>query len=57
MHPVQDEAFRSTVSDELADILIYLVRLADLIGIDRTACGVQRLVETLKQRKLVNPGR
>jgi len=29
-----DEANRKNASDELADILIYLVRLADVLGID-----------------------
>ncbi|GAB2638838.1 nucleotide pyrophosphohydrolase [Kribbella swartbergensis] len=31
---VRDEPLRSRVSDELADVLIYLVRLADVLEID-----------------------
>ncbi len=41
---LSDEEFRRELSDELADVLLYLVRLADVAGID-LAHASQRKIE------------
>jgi NTP pyrophosphatase (non-canonical NTP hydrolase) len=38
-----DEAKRARVEDEIADVLIYLVRLADVLGVDLVAVGRRKL--------------
>jgi len=40
-----DEHKADRVSDELADVLIYLVRLADVLGIDLLAAAARKVAE------------
>lgn len=40
---VMDSDRADDVSDELADVLIYLTRLADVVGVDLTACAHAKL--------------
>ncbi len=44
-HLVGEEARRTAVSDELADVLLYLVRLADVLDIDLLAAAEAKLVK------------
>lgn len=46
---LSEEEFRSELSDELADVLMYLVRLADVAGID-LAQATQRKIEANEDR-------
>jgi NTP pyrophosphatase (non-canonical NTP hydrolase) len=43
VRPHEDEAVRRAVSDEVADILIYLVRLADVLEIDLLAVAEEKI--------------
>lgn len=38
-----DHSFRESVSDEIADIIIYLLRLADSLGISPTTAILQKM--------------
>src|SRR4051794_10057055 len=38
-----EEPLRTRVAEEVSDVLIYLVRLADVLGIDLLAAGVDKL--------------
>lgn len=38
-----EETLQGAMADELADVLIYLLRLADVCGIDLSAAAVQKL--------------
>ena len=40
-----DDAARAAASDEIADVLLYLVRLADSLGIDPLAEAQRKLAE------------
>jgi dCTP diphosphatase len=40
-----DDAARAAASDEIADVLLYLVRLADTLGIDLLAEAQRKLAE------------
>ena len=40
-----DEATRAAAADEVADVLLYLVRLADTLGIDPLAEAQRKLAE------------
>jgi NTP pyrophosphatase (non-canonical NTP hydrolase) len=40
---VRDEPLRSRVGEELADVLVYLVRLADVLEIDLGGAAVRKL--------------
>jgi dCTP diphosphatase len=40
-----DDAARAAASDEIADVLLYLVRLADTLGIDPLAEAQRKLAE------------
>jgi len=42
---VTDEEKSRRVSDELADVLIYLVRLADVLGVDLLAAAGRKVAE------------
>lgn len=39
----RDEPLRTRVGEELADVLLYLVRLADVLGVDLAAAGAAKL--------------
>lgn len=39
----QEEPLGSRVSEEIADVLLYLVRLADILGIDLAAAGQRKV--------------
>jgi NTP pyrophosphatase (non-canonical NTP hydrolase) len=41
----KEEPLRSAVSDELADVLLYLVRLADVLDIDLGEAGTQKMAK------------
>src|SRR3954466_15826842 len=38
-----DDALRERLGDELADVLLYLVRLADIAGVDLGAAALRKL--------------
>ena len=40
-----DDAARAAASDEIADVLVYLVRIADKLGIDPLAAAERKLAE------------
>jgi NTP pyrophosphatase (non-canonical NTP hydrolase) len=40
---VADEGLRTRLGEELADVLLYLVRLADVAGVDLGAAAVEKL--------------
>jgi NTP pyrophosphatase (non-canonical NTP hydrolase) len=40
---VASEAGRAALADELADVLIYLLRLADVVGIDLPAAALAKI--------------
>ncbi|MCW5623814.1 MAG: nucleotide pyrophosphohydrolase [Burkholderiales bacterium] len=42
---VLDEAVRSEVADEIADVLLYLIRLADVLGIDPVTAAQRKMVK------------
>lgn len=44
-----DEDKARRVSDELADVLIYLVRLADVLGIDLLAAATRKMAENAER--------
>jgi len=50
---VRSEAGRAALADEVADVLIYLLRLADVVGIDPAAAAaakIERNEERFPQR-------
>lgn len=40
---------RQAVSDELADILVYLIRMADVLGIDLSAAVTHKMAENVRK--------
>ncbi len=42
---LKNEAYRKSLAGELADVLIYLIRLADVTGIDPTHAVVDKLAK------------
>lgn len=49
-----DEQLRGEVLDELADVLLYLVRLADVLGVDLLAAGNAKIDRN--ERRFPAPG-
>lgn len=45
----QDGARRDAVRDELADVLIYLVELADVLGVDLAAAAREKIVRNARK--------
>ncbi len=41
----KEEPLRSAVSDELADVLLYLVRLADVLDVDLGEAGKRKMAK------------
>lgn len=51
---MSDEPLRNDVLDELADVLLYLVRLADVLGVDLLAAGNAKIDRN--ERRFPPPG-
>lgn len=49
----QQEPVASRASDEMADVLLYLVRLADVLGVDLHAAAVKKMAKNGEKHRIM----